>query len=431
MPPPLPPTTTADWVAASYGALSVLGMLGGWVLLTLFRQRHPLMRARAPKLLGMQAFSGSCWILGAILSYEQLEALRELHGGACAAVYWLQYVFGLNLFLVLLILRLFTLWRVWLAARWRSRTPLMLLHFAPAMTVGIVVVITDDGHGNIGGCWFSSGVKVATLVVCGLNTLSLCAALLMLRGRPLPQPFEERRPILRSVALSLPGAALLAVAIMTNAWHSVEGRVFITIIITTVANLGFWILVAPLCGTLVRPTAHTVEFSALTDITFGPFEWDEMLVTPSMRDHFWLFLIRHACAVSLTAADMELTTATSIVPPRHMAALHAALVSFRHTPTPAAAATILKRWLTKGSGHIVPAPDALCETLLALHTHNDALVNRDMFEALENWVLLILRRYYAPSYFTASWANHYYTKIARQDIGMRRAQGENLLQADI
>jgi hypothetical protein len=218
---------------------------------------------------------------------------------------------------------------------------------------------------------------------------------------------------------------------MTNAWHTVEGRVFITIIITTVANLGFWILVGPLCGTLINPEAHTIEFSVLSDITFGPFEWDEMLVTPSMREHFWMFLSRHASVVVLPIGDMESSTVTSIIPPRHMASLHEALVAFRNAPTPAASKNILARWLTKGSMQVVPVPDALCETLKALHTDNDDLVNRDMFDALENWVLVTLRRYYAPIFFTSAWAEHYYKKIARRDTGMRRAQAENLLRSDI
>lgn len=323
------------------------------LLFAAFHLRHPTLRVRNIHLLYTQMFSGTLWALGSLITFNHAESLMLIHEAACGLTFFSQYVWGLNLFLTCLAVRLQHIHTVFFGSQtqlvhahqmWNRKCLIAGMMALPTL-VGLVLLGSEtfDSGGLVHpdtaqtGCVYHTAIKVIMLSAVWINMLVLLVWLYKVRPRSfkrVPSALNDFVPTLISAGLAWPAGVTISVLIMSNAWQTEAGRCAITLMTTALVNMVLWTL-----GARPLRTAMTNEEEAMESlqIEIGAWDFNSIISTKSMRIFMYDYIQTEGSSWLKASVHM-----------------HASLLRYQQMPGMFAAKDLVKRYLHANSKHYLP-----------------------------------------------------------------------------
>lgn len=379
-----------------------------------FHLRHPTLRVRNIQLLYTQMFSGSLWALGSLITFNHAEPLMLIHQAACSLTFFSMWVWGLNLFLTCLAVRLQHIHTVFFGSQvqlvhahqmWNRKCLIAGMMSLPTI-IGLVLLGSETfAYGALvhpdtaqTGCVYHTAIKVLMLSAVWVNMVVLLVWLYKVRPRSfkrVPKALNDFVPTLISAGLAWPAGVTISVLIMSNAWQTQAGRCTITIMTAGIVNMVLWIL-----GARPLKTALTNEEEAMESlqIEIGAWDFKTIVQTKSMRMFMYDYIHTEGTSWLKAAAHM-----------------HASLLRLQQMPGKFAAKDFVKRYLQHNSKHCVPGIDRdVVETLQnanfednTMHMSQFAVLRCSLEAEMENQLQ-------KTSFMYPSTAGSYYNNVKRK-----------------
>ena len=356
------------------------------VLLFSFQHlKHPLLRVRNLHLFYVQTFSGIMWSMGSLLTFDHAPSLQTLHRVSCGLSFFSTWVWGSNLFVTCMVVRLQSVYSIFFApeeqlaaeTRMIQRKRLVVAMMGPCTVLGFVL-LGGETTGTLlertdTGCLYSTGIKVCMMVCVWINTLLLLLWLWWSRPRKfkrVPTAVDEYVPTLVSAFIAGPVGIALSALIMSNSWRSVVGRNTITILTTSMVDVVLWSLGGrSLRDALTKKSLREKGAMQTLEVDIGAWEFDQIVKTRAMRVFMYDWI-----------ATEGSSWLKSCVP------LHTALIRWRQTPGQYMAADIMRRFVDPQSANTVQGiPTHITQALMAVRIRNQP-VPKEMFDQLRTWV---------------------------------------------
>ena len=412
-------TTVVDWVTLGYISFSLLINVCVTVAFHVMRKRHPSVRARGVRMLGIQVLTGISWSCGTFLSFEHIESLRPFHARYCHVVFWITWVIGCCLFMCLLSLRMQRIWLTFFSENTHRHTHtqyirgLFVAHMLPPIIIGLALQLPTASQKltrGINGCMFPSGIKIAILAVVVVNVFVLTSWLILMRDRQLPVAFQEVRPTIRAVAVAVPCGVCIAIMVMSQTWVHAWGRCIISVATQTLVNAVVWLIIYLPLRMVCAANHEEAAMHELTDVHIGPWTWGEIVNARPMRQFMWHWM-RDQHEPNLCA----------------LAEAHALLERWRETePLPLITQDIISRFVEPASPTHLSAPEEVSAPLRAFRAGHTPLT-QEMFTPFYTWLLLEIRTRVEQRFVTGEQATRYYTEISRYDEALMSLENRGLL----
>lgn len=392
------------------------------LLFAVYHLRHPTLRVRNIHLLYTQMFSGSLWALGSLVTFNHAESLTLIHQAACGLTFFSMWVWGLNLFLTCLAVRLQHIYTVFFGSQVQlirvnqlySRKCLIAAMMGLPTMVGLVLLGSEtfEDPGLVfpdterAGCKYHTAIKVLMLSAVWLNMSVLLVWLYRVRPRSfkrVPSALNDFVPTLVAASLAWPAGVAISVLIMSNAWQTEVGRCTITILTAGIVNMVLWILGARPLRTALRNEEEAME-SLQVDI--GAWDFNTIIHTKSMRMFMYDYI--HTEGTSWLKAAVT---------------MHASLLRFHklsdtgctHRLHVAAARDIVKRFLQPNSKHRVPGmPNDVVQTLLNAKFEGNELHMKEFSALRDSLETEMENQLHKTSFMYPTTAGNYYNSIKRK-----------------
>lgn len=424
---PVDPTGNGDWALLVLIGLACFIMYSFVFMLLTFRKRFVFVRAKNISLLFAQVTSGSIWLLCGLVSNEHFEGARTVHLRTCVHVgLWGQYGFGLNMWLSILILRLFDAWSVFkqqkLAVQ-RTRYCVFGCCCMPILVACVVAHVAGLTHADVvmGACVTNVFIKWIVFASLLLNFFVL--VYFTVATYAVPPQFNESRSLQLACRLILPPASLSAVLIMSNSWTDATARGIISLCNLMCVVTAFGAVVGPVLVKMCNPEHHEREFQQLTEVYVGPLDtFSEVLLHASTLDHFYTWAHTEAAPVSTAFGQLR---------PSHLATAHKMLCVQKRIlearPLNAKHATSSMEEFIR----LFVGPSATCRIPFTAQDVHSLLRCADVSWAdtiaMHERVESLLTEHFGTHFLTSDNVRSYYESVMARDTAIRTLQGRSLL----